>query len=71
MKGHVDQYGRALLPIELRSAAGGMTQSAEGWIDTEFTGELYLPQATIDQLQLSKNAMVRAEMADGSQVDLI
>jgi clan AA aspartic protease len=70
MRGHVDPSGRALLPVELQHPSQSSSQSVDAWIDTGFTGELYLPQAMIDQLQLPAQAKVRAELADGSHVDL-
>lgn len=70
MTGRVDDHGRALLPVQLQHPAQIASHTLEAWIDTAFTGEMYLPQAFIDGMQLPAQAKVRAELADGSLVDL-
>lgn len=39
------------------------------WVDTGFTGDLVLPQAMIDALDLPNSGTVDAFLADGSQIE--
>jgi len=68
MNGLVDSGGRALLEIGLRPTGDASAQSMTAWIDTGFTGELVLPQSTVDELRLPLSGTVGAVLADGSQV---
>ena len=70
MIGQVDDAGRALLDLELRSAPDAADQVISAWIDTGFTVDLVLPQSIIDQLALPFAGAVEAVLADGSKVKL-
>lgn len=70
MNGSIDAIGRALLRVELRSDINQEGAEIEVWIDTGFTGELVLPQPTIDLLDLDHSGSVDAILADGSQLTL-
>src|SRR5437867_11998066 len=65
MNGKVDEYGRALLPIALRSEGDGTTTSLEAWVDTGFTGDLMLPRAQIKALGFTQIGDVNAGLGDG------
>ena len=47
-----DASGRALLTVEIRADATLQPVAIEAWVDTGFTGDLVLPQPTIDALAL-------------------
>ena len=70
MNGIVDEQGRALLTIELRSVPTAAPVEIASWVDTGFTGELVLPQSTIDAVGLVHSGSVDAILADGSQLEL-
>jgi clan AA aspartic protease len=70
MKGIVDQAGRAILEIQLRPNSSHPFQTISVWIDTGFTGDLVLPQETIDNLGLNPSGTVDGILADGSQTVL-
>ena len=70
MKGIVDQAGRAILEIQLRSDSSHPFRTISVWIDTGFTGDLVLPQKTIDELGLKPSGTVDGILADGSQTVL-
>ena len=70
MKGIVDQAGRAILEIQLRSNSSHPFRTISVWIDTGFTGDLVLPQKTIDELGLNPSGTVDGVLADGSQTIL-
>lgn len=70
MKGIVDQAGRAILEIQLRSDSSHPFRTISVWIDTGFTGDLVLPQKTIDKLGLNPSGTVDGILADGSQTVL-
>lgn len=70
MKGIVDQGGRAILEIQLRSNSSHPFRTISVWIDTGFTGDLVLPQKTIDELGLKPSGTVDGILADGSQTVL-
>ncbi len=69
-EGIVDQAGRAILEIQLRSNSSHPFQIISVWIDTGFTGDLVLPQKTIDELGLNPSGTVDGILADGSQTVL-
>ncbi|MEQ8788288.1 MAG: hypothetical protein RIC55_18410 [Pirellulaceae bacterium] len=54
----------------MRGDSASQSTSLDVWIDTGFTGDLVLPQATIDSLALRQSGSVDAILADGSQVEL-
>lgn len=70
MIGSIDQYGRALLAIEIKPESTKTATSIEAWIDTGFNGDLVLPQLQIDKLGLQKSGSVDAVLADGSPIEL-
>ena len=70
MRGIVDNGGRSLLTIELRSSDQAKTSSIDVWIDTGFTGDLVIPKSAIDQLGLIRSGSIDAVLADGSQTEL-
>ena len=70
MTGEVDDSGRALVPVTLESVIDARPVELKAWVDTGFTGELVLPQTIIAALGLSRSAVVRAELGDGSETVL-
>ena len=70
MNGEVDNSGRALVALRLRPSVDADAIQLAAWVDTAFTGELVIPQATIERLGLRQSAAVMAGLADGTQVVL-
>lgn len=70
MIGRVDNAWRSLLEVELRRTLDGASSTIVVWIDTGFTGELVLPQSTIDDMALTQSGTVSATLADGSRTVL-
>jgi clan AA aspartic protease len=70
VNGHVDRSGRALIKLRIRSTPTAESVELSCWIDTAFTGELVVPRAIIDQLELPHSSAVMAGLADGTQVVL-
>lgn len=70
MKGVVDHAGRALIEVKLCKSADSEPTSVEAWIDTGFTGDLVMPNASIEALGLELSGSVDAILADGTQVAL-
>ncbi len=70
MRGSIDAGGRALLSIQIGPDSVSRPVAIEAWVDTGFTGDLVLPQATIDALALRQSGSVDAILADGSQIEL-
>ena len=70
MRGVVDDGGRSLLTVQLKSNDDTDFVEVEVWIDTGFTGDLVLPQAVIDAMGLVQSGSVDAVLADGSQTEL-
>jgi clan AA aspartic protease len=70
MTGSVDSLGRALLRVQLQHPQSAGAVEMEAWIDTGFTGELVIPQQQIAALGLPLGPVVKAILADGSQIDL-
>ena len=70
MKGVVDNGGRSLLTVELKSSDQSAAAEVEVWIDTGFTGDLVMPQAAINALGLLQSGSIDAVLADGSQTEL-
>ena len=60
MRGVVDNGGRSLLAVQLRSTRDADSVEVEVWIDTGFTGDLVLPQSAIDALGLIQSGSVDA-----------
>ncbi|NIM08689.1 MAG: clan AA aspartic protease [Planctomycetales bacterium] len=70
MNGHVDPIGRALVGISIRKWDAESFREIQAWIDTGFNGDLVLPRAQIQDLQLPPSGTVKAILADGSEVSL-
>jgi clan AA aspartic protease len=68
MKGVVDDYGRALIPIRLEHPVNGTVVKGDAWVDTGCTGDLVLPHSQISSLGLQHSATVKVGLADGSEV---
>lgn len=68
--GHVDDDGRALIPITVAHPLTGLSSQLEVWIDTGFTGGLMLTQEQIAKLNLPRTANVEGVLADGSTTSL-
>lgn len=67
MNGHVDESGRALIQVPIAAASATLLQSFLVWIDTGCTGELVLPRAMIETLQLPSHGAVQVMLADGTK----
>jgi predicted aspartyl protease len=52
MRGTVDQYGRAVISVQLAAEPSADPVPIDVWIDTGFTGDLLLPQHVIDEMSL-------------------
>jgi clan AA aspartic protease len=70
MTGRVDSAGRALVDVTVKASSQSAPRQLEAWIDTGFTGELVLPQATISALGLLQSGTVTAELGDGSSISM-
>lgn len=70
MIGFIDESGRALLSVEIRSDSTSRAVAIEVWVDTGFKGDLVLPRKDIDSLALHRSGSVDAVLADGSQIEL-
>jgi len=70
MRGSIDEDGRALLTLRIGPGSESQPVAIAAWIDTGFTGDLVLPQATIDALALRQSGSVDAILADGSQIEV-
>ncbi|MDA1049752.1 MAG: hypothetical protein O3C40_04640 [Planctomycetota bacterium] len=70
MKGQVDNSGRALVTVSVRSSEAAATREIQAWIDTGFNGDLVLPQQQIDDPELPHSGTAKAILADGSEVTL-
>lgn len=70
MKGHVDQFGRAMVSVSIRPSDIAATHEVQVWIDTGFNGDLVLPQRLIDDLELPPTGTLKAVLADGTEVAL-
>ena len=67
MIGEVDQFGRAVISIDVAAEESGSSIPLDVWIDTGFTGELVLPLNVVDTMSLGAKASVDAVLADGQQ----
>lgn len=67
MNGHVDENGRALIPVPIAATTEAPLQSFSVWIDTGCTGELVLPRSLIESLRLPSHGAVQVMLADGTQ----
>lgn len=70
MKGLVDEFGRALLDLKVRSTRQEEPVEITAWVDTAFNGELVVPRTVIESLGLEQSAGIRARLADGNEVTL-
>ena len=70
MNGHVDDEGRALIPIRVAASDGSEPQEFLAWIDTAFNGSLVLPKSKVKELQLLRQSTAEAVLADGNKVEL-
>ncbi len=70
MNGIVDEFGRALVALKIRSAAKEDPVEITVWVDTAFNGELVVPRAMIEPLGLEQSAGILARFADGNEVTL-
>lgn len=70
MNGVVDEFGRALLDLRIRSAVKDEFLPITAWIDTAFNGELVVPQSAVKALQLEQSGGIRARLADGNEVTM-
>jgi len=70
MRGSIDEDGRALLNVRIAADSESPPVPIETWVDTGFTGDLVLPQVTIDRLGLRRSGSVDAVLADGSQIEV-
>jgi len=68
--GRVDESGRALVSVTIRSTETSESHELIAWIDTAFDGELVLSSHLIEELELTQSAAVSATLADGSQAVL-
>ena len=65
--GRIDEFGRALFSLVIRTTPDSISHEFDVWIDTGFTGELVLSEALIHELGLTQSAMVATALADGSR----
>ncbi|MFO0978589.1 MAG: hypothetical protein U0996_19440 [Planctomycetaceae bacterium] len=70
MRGYVDEFGRALMCLKVRSAQNSEPVELSVWVDTAFNGELVAPQSVIESLGLEQSGGILATLADGSRVTL-
>ncbi|MEJ7595462.1 MAG: hypothetical protein WKF77_28435 [Planctomycetaceae bacterium] len=70
MKGTVDEFGRALVTVKLRSNENRESTEVLAWVDTAFNGELLMPASMITAAGLQQSGGIRARLADGSEVTL-
>ena len=70
MTGVVDNAGRSLLRVRLRHPVTSVESDIDVWIDTVFTSDLVIPLQNIVQMGLPIAQVVRASLADGSEVEL-
>jgi predicted aspartyl protease len=70
MNGIVDDAGRALLKVQLKSGEDDKPVTLDIWIDTGFTGDLVLPQHQIQLLNLQVGSSIKAILGDGSATEL-
>jgi clan AA aspartic protease len=70
MNGIVDEFGRALLDLRIRSVDMDELVDITAWVDTAFNGELVVPRAIVETVGLEQSAGIRARLADGNEVTL-
>jgi predicted aspartyl protease len=70
MKGVVDEYGRANIPVSIRASTKSKPVKLAAWIDTAFDGELVLPKRFIESLRLEQRSGIIAELANGKSMML-
>lgn len=69
MNGVVDEFGRAVVQLTVRSGNDEPTE-IPAWVDTAFNGDLVVPQSMIDAIGLKQSGGIRARLADGKHVVL-
>jgi len=70
VNGSVDDYGRALVVLNVRATEDAEPIDLAVWIDTAFTGELVIPRTTIKATRMPQSAAVMAGLADGTETVL-
>ncbi|MBL8812136.1 MAG: hypothetical protein JNM43_18375 [Planctomycetaceae bacterium] len=70
MNGYVDEFGRALMNLKVRSAQNSAPVEVTVWVDTAFNGELVAPRSVIESLGLEQSGGILATLADGNKVTL-
>ena len=70
MNGLVDEFGRAVVQLTIRTGGDGESVEIPAWVDTAFNGELIIPQPMIDAIGLEQSGGIRARLADGNHVVL-
>jgi clan AA aspartic protease len=70
VKGHVDEFGRALIALPVKASVEAAAVVINVWIDTAFDGDLVIPTSVIKKLGLTQSAAIQATLADGSAVIL-
>jgi len=60
VKGIVDEFGRALVTVKIRSNENGKSIEILAWVDTAFNGELLMPAPMIDAAGLGQSGGIRA-----------
>lgn len=70
MNGSVDENGRALLDLTIRSTRNETPDEITAWIDMAFNGELVVPRTMLETVGLEQSAGIRARLADGNEVTL-
>ena len=70
MNGVVDEFGRAVVTLDVGIAGDDKPRQMSVWIDTAFNGELVLPRGMIKSMGFEQSAGIRARLADGNEVTL-
>ncbi len=70
MKGTVDEFGRAVIGLNIHTAPKGPQTEVIAWVDTAFNGELVMPRLMIDAAGFPQSAGILARLADGNVVTL-
>ncbi len=70
MNGVVDEFGRAVVTLDVHGASGDEPRQMTAWIDTAFNGELVVPRGMIESMGFQQSAGIRARLADGNEVTL-
>jgi clan AA aspartic protease len=70
VNGKVDEFGRALVHLKIRSTENDAESEISAWVDTAFNGELVMPASIIEAAGLKQSGGIRASLADGGEVTL-